>query len=242
MNDKKYGFYLQIQEDCLKNANQFSKDAILLKENGSLGHAYSLAVLGFEELSKFWIGVDLFFDAYDEDSDEVKEVQKDHVNKQILGWNHVIGFFTLEYMEKTSKKEELSELIKLLSNGQLSLKAYNRKFKQLVQAEVKEDPDMSSMLDILEIERQLTADRCLVEKRRVAGLYVDIDFKNQKILSSPDSFILQDTIFLDTLKGLLDYANDTFHSLKQNLNRKKLQQFVNSVREFSIKLREQESQ
>ena len=241
MNDKKYDFYLQIQEECLKNANQFCKDAIFLRENGSLGHAYSLAVLGFEELSKFWIGMDLFFDAYDEDGEEVKEVQKDHVNKQILGWNHVIGLFTFEYIEETTKKEDVSELINQLSNGQISQKAYIRKFSQLVQLEVKENPDMNSMLDILEIERQLTADRCLVEKRRVAGLYVDIDFKNRMVISSPDSFILEDTIFIDTLKGLLEIVNDLFISIKQNLNRKKLQQYVNNVREFSRQLREWES-
>lgn len=237
LNDMKYDFYLLIQEECLKNANQFCKDAVLLKGSGSLGHAYSLAVLGFEELSKFWIGMDLFFDVYDEESEEVKEVQKDHVNKQILGWNQVIAFFTLEYLEKTSKKEELSELIHLLSEGQLSLKAYNKKFRLLVESEVKENPDMKPMLDILDIEKTLKTDRCFVEKRRVAGLYVDINFKNRRIVSTPDSFILENTIFIDTLKGLLEFANEFFISIKKNLKRKELQQFVKSVRELSRQLR-----
>ena len=68
MESEKEKFYLLTLNTCLKNANQFLKDALVLKEKKSFGHAYSLGVLGFEELAKTWVFYCLFVGLYEEEN------------------------------------------------------------------------------------------------------------------------------------------------------------------------------
>lgn len=44
--------WIRAYKGCLENVNQYVKDAIILKDRRSYGHAFALAVIGQEELSK----------------------------------------------------------------------------------------------------------------------------------------------------------------------------------------------
>ena len=88
----KYDFYLKLMETTLKNANQFRKDALLLRSNLSFGHAYSLAILGFEELAKSWFAFGLFIGTHLETGELVSRITSDHQVKQEIGWQTLASF------------------------------------------------------------------------------------------------------------------------------------------------------
>ena len=51
-------------KETLKNAEEFLQDSRILQKKGSIGHATSLAILGFEEAHKAYL-VSLFHPIFD---------------------------------------------------------------------------------------------------------------------------------------------------------------------------------
>lgn len=239
MNSSKYDFYLLLQETCLKNAVQFLTDAELLRNNGSFGHAYSLAVLGFEELSKFWMIHNLFFDIYDENDEVVQIMQSSHVDKHILGWNNFSFIVFQEYFHSSEKKEEILEIYEELNNEIISKKAFERKLRKIILSETESVPLAKKTLEIIDILAKLEADFTIMEKRKQEGFYVEYDLSKKQITYSPENFIYDDILFIDAFSVIVDYAKTYHDSFKSNLKRKSIKEYISNFRK-NVQLFKQE--
>ena len=105
MNKKLNEFQLHAAEKCVINAEQFLNDAKLLRDKKSFGHAYSLAVLGFEELAKAAMLVNTFLGTQQEETKEIQKMLENHLQKQVYMWNQITAFIFLEWSEIIKKSE-----------------------------------------------------------------------------------------------------------------------------------------
>ncbi|NPD90442.1 MAG: AbiV family abortive infection protein [Asgard group archaeon] len=239
MKQKSQEFYLELAETCLANAVQFSKDAIVLCDNESFGHAYSLAVLGFEELAKTWIAFDLFL-GISQDTDEIIElIQVDHITKQIYLWNMFGTFIRMEWLKVTKYAQEVTE-ISMKKN--ITEKEANRKIKKIIQKDC-EDTDnenvadiASSLLQIEDVLGQLNANHKLMDNKKKKGFYVGFDINAQKITNDPLKFS-NNPIFIETLNGLVNYTKIFITGLKENLDSPLIQKYILESRKIMDSIR-----
>lgn len=230
-------FYLNIQEECLKNAEQFIKDAQLLRSKNSLGHAYSLAVLGLEEIARFWIIFFIYMNFYTEDSIEVELANTKHVFKQRFAWSIFSSLIIIVWLETSEYKEEIAILVEELNAGKISYEAYEKKFNRLLKEESQKSPSASNVLRLEKEIKKLNADYQIVEKKRKRGLYVEYDISEKQIKSTPDSFIREDVKFIDTVQVFSDYVRDVFNAMKTNLHRKEFMSNLLEIRQFAEGIR-----
>ena len=162
---------------CLDNVEQYIKDAQLLVENGSYGHAFALAVLGEEELSKAFIYHMCSEGFLPEDiAKRVGRTRDSHVRKQALA-----GTLTLTY----KIVELLQSIVK--SSWEQAPKDLKKR-REIVHEKLKETVDSmrrnkgklkQRMFEFF--ERIAT-----LEEDKESGLYVDVDI-TEGTLSSPKS-------------------------------------------------------
>lgn len=113
MKEEKDKMLLQIADTCMKNSEQFLEDAKLLQENHSYGHSYALAVLGFEELAKASVLINIYLGIHQNNTAETKQIFSNHVNKQLILWNEICGLVSLEWYDIISKSKFSGELDKI---------------------------------------------------------------------------------------------------------------------------------
>ena len=113
-------------QSCLNNAEQYFKDAHLLVENGSYGHAFAFTVLGEEELAKAYI--------YHECSEGLlpepiaKQMGKNrgsHIRKQLLAATLVASFGFVKFFQEvadTSREEAKEDKNEYFQANQRKLK------------------------------------------------------------------------------------------------------------------------
>jgi AbiV family abortive infection protein len=165
-------------QSCLNNVEQYFKDAHLLVENGSYGHAFAFTVLGEEELSKAYI--------YNECSegflpeDIVKKMGKgsrSHMRKQLLAATLIPSFGFVSFFQ------ELADTCVEEAKGDRSkyFQALNRELKDKEKIEERFTRMMQS------IERMVTS-----EEDKQNGLYVDVKLE-EGILKSPE-FMKKSTV------------------------------------------------
>lgn len=133
----KYDFYLKLMKISLENANQFRKDALFLREKLSFGHAYSLAILGFEELAKCWFAFGLFIGEFQDTDEIVTDITRDHLVKQMLGWQTLAMVIMNEWFEHSKFVSEIQILLQQLTKGEISLKSYTKRFFNYAELESK---------------------------------------------------------------------------------------------------------
>ncbi|MHA1667493.1 MAG: AbiV family abortive infection protein, partial [Candidatus Heimdallarchaeaceae archaeon] len=131
----KYDFYLKLMEVTLDNADQYRKDALLLREKLSFGHAYSLAILGFEELAKVWFAFGLFIGEFRETDDIASDITSDHLTKQEIGWQILSIAIMSEWLEQSKFMPKIQDLIQELVKGKISIQAYTKKFYNFAEIE-----------------------------------------------------------------------------------------------------------
>ncbi len=226
----KFDFYIKLMDVCLSNSEELLRNAITLRKNSSFGPAYSLAVLGFEELSKYWFTFGLFIGIYQESDEEVSLLQTNHIYKQHLGWQTLSNYILAEWLEQTIYKSEFEELWTKLSTKELSAKAYQRKFNELLKIDSESSNLAKAVLDLDDIIRKLKNDPKIMDSRRNQGFYVEFDLTKREITSTPDSFIYEHTIFIDTFDFFLNFSKDYFLELKGNLKRRKVQETISNFR------------
>lgn len=163
-------------KSCLDNVEQYLKDARMLIENRSYGHAFALTVLGEEELSKAFIYC-MCSEGWVPES-FIKRVGKranSHRRKQVIA---ATLFFTLEIIQffknivDLSKKEGEGDLRK-------SIEIANKKLKEAMDYMQKNKDEMKSRMDQF-FERFAT-----LEEDKEKGLYVDV--KIEGVFTSPES-------------------------------------------------------
>ena len=226
----KYDFYLKLIEVTLKNVEQYSKDAILLRDNLSFGHAYSLAILGFEELAKCWFAFGLFIGEFQEDDEIVPKITSDHLVKQNLGWQILAGFILFEWYESTIYKSEIKHLAEQFQSGNISLEAHNRKFYSFAELESKKSSIALSVLELTKVLEKLDKDNLFMTKRKNEGFYVDFNLIKKEITNTPDKFILADVDFIETFNGFFNFTKDFIQHIKENLERKTMKEAIENIR------------
>ncbi|MCE7749476.1 MAG: AbiV family abortive infection protein [Candidatus Heimdallarchaeota archaeon] len=233
----KYDFYSKLMKVILDNANQFRKDAQLLREKLSFGHAYSLAILGFEELSKCWFVFGLFLGEYEASDDIVSDITSVHLTKQELGWQIIAMIVMMEWFEETQFQDEIQELFKQLTKGVINLETYTKKYMKFAERESNSSDLAQRVLKLEEVSKKLEADNKYMMKKKNEGFYVDFDLIKRKITSSPDKFILGDIQFIDTFDGFYLYTEELFKAILDNLKRKSIQEALKNTRAMFRRLR-----
>lgn len=238
MNKKLNEFQLLAAEKCVINAEQFLNDAKLLKNNKSFGHAYSLAVLGFEELAKAAILVDVFLGILQEETKKIQKKLENHLEKQFYMWNQIGGLVTLEWFEIIQK----SELKDKIPDIPIKNKKDEKKFEKLLLAVVKEISENTEnleaanislrMLEIEDIKQQLTKNHLLMDKRKQDGFYVDINLDSKKIRNDPQTFTLKNTKLFRTLEGIIPFTKTYVEGLIELIKQPEWVDRVQNIRKF----------
>ncbi len=226
----KYAFFLKLAELTLNNAKQFLNDSKLLRDNRSFGHAYSLAVLGFEELSKCWVVLTLYIGGFKEEDEEIVLSTTNHTFKQIFGWSILASFIQSEYLETTKYRTRIKELGSQLTKGILSYKAYTKKLNEIVTEESKTSELAKAIIDLEDVINKINNDSAVMEKRKQEGFYVDYNIPSRIILNTPDSFNLEKTKFIETFDFFLQFSQNFYLGIKENRKRKSIQKGIQDLR------------
>jgi AbiV family abortive infection protein len=246
MRENKDEFYLELIQKCVKNAKQFYLDALELKKIKSYGHAYALAVLGFEELGKAWGIAFLQIGIYQEDDKIIKELFKDHIIKHFAGWE-ILSMFFIESWEdfvlNSKYKERYENLSTLDINGKPQPEVYKKQLWDLV-LDMSSDDDKeiskaaNKYINLKEILDDLSENNRLLNNRKLLGLYVDVDFENsiikKNIIYEPEAFGEDNLGMIDTLETFLNISETVLNIYKDNINNPKFIRF----KEFVIKIME----
>lgn len=178
---------------CVNNVEQYFKDAHLLVENGSYGHAFAFAVLGEEELSKAFIYREYSEGLFPEDI--VKKMVRfrgSHIRKQLLAATLLPSFGFVRYFE------EMADTCREEAKGDKS------KYFQAINREIK---DKNRFEDYFTRIMQTIKRMVKSEEDKENGLYVDVKLE-EGLLESPESFGKQ------TVEERLTQSEELFQFIK----------------------------
>jgi len=223
-----FDFYLTVCEKCLENATQFQKDALLLREHQSFGHAYASAVLGFEELAKAGMYFEFFFGLEGEYEYNIKE----HITKQTFLWNYIALFIFSKFFGELKKQKEItiadfSSIEKfdftekqLIQIAKQHLNSTNEEFAHLCRL----------FLELIDVLATLEKDPYYMNERKKRGLYVDPEMLNEKNYRLPQQFSESDMVLVDMFKVIIEICSEVFSSFKAKLSDKNFQTIITNIR------------
>ena len=164
-------------KSCLDNVEQYLKDARMLIENESYGHAFALTVLGEEELSKAFIYY-MCSEGWIPES-FIKRVGRranSHRRKQVIAATFSFTFGITEFFKNlmNSSKEEGE------GDPRKTIEIANKKLKEAMDYMQKNKDEMKSRMDQF-LERFAT-----LEEDKEKGLYVDVIIE-EGVFTSPKS-------------------------------------------------------
>jgi len=235
INDK---INLEIAEKCLRNSEQFLIDAKSLQEIGSFGHSYALAVLGFEELSKVSVLINMYLGTHQYNKKETKDIFSNHVNKQLLLWNEICGLIVLEWNDIIRKSNFSKDLDKISKDTKKDEKMWDKLFWKLVKKiandkkEIKASNISLRLLEVENIIQSLNKDNKIMDKRKQNGFYIDIDLEKMEIKNDPFSFTKSNTKLIDTLEGIITFTGGLLRNIQRNVNDPKLAEAIFHIRKF----------
>lgn len=190
---------------CYENAVQFVQDAELLFAHQSYGHCYALLVLGLEEWSKAMTGF-LFHLGFPRIADtELQSILKDHTWKQRFGLVMVSSFHVDYVIEESEMKEDYMKIVQGLAEGQIDLSTYGDEFFRLL----KQDPSNAAqnLTQFFDVIDELAKNHRIIEERKHAGLYVEIDPENFSVTSPQDVFTKEQAAeYLETYKYIVNFT------------------------------------
>ncbi|MFX0058381.1 MAG: AbiV family abortive infection protein [Candidatus Heimdallarchaeota archaeon] len=188
-----------------QNAENLINNAILLMNNGSYGHAYALAVLSFEEWSKWWNGVFIFMGLlkYEE---YLTSPRKNHPYKHISAIQILFILIYSEWFETSDKQEEVKELSMQFFKGEISEKKHTKFMISLLKQD--NSREAANLLDAINQIEEFEINPRLLEKKRQRGLYVEIDRKNGGVFD-PQQFRKPEVEpFINSMKEILNYTSE----------------------------------
>ena len=158
---------------CLQNAKQFIDDAKLLISQKSYGHAFSLAALAEEEISKALI---YYAEAMGLKGDiDKKEIYNHNFKQAIAGMNTLFEIIIFSLFDKMFILEKIKDPNKLRKRRDKIVWGHINKMKNAMKSGTKE---------YYEMEKNMNHFKSL-ERHKQRGFYVDIDEKGT-ILSPKD--------------------------------------------------------
>lgn len=213
---------------CLENAEQYIKDAELLIENSSFGHAYAFGVLAYEELGKAKMLSVVVLYSYFSGKKDIPIPKKTwenrrknpffmHPKKQKIEkiadelFGAIYQWFYQNFGIKELESEKLCEedvkefldfiqpIIKILGNTGL-IQLVFQGLKRFVEGELE---DLLEERDFDKILNDFT-----LEDKKWAGLYVDLNWKDRKFASPK-------IIRKDDASKCLEYIKRSFRIMKE---------------------------
>jgi AbiV family abortive infection protein len=195
--------WVHAYKKCLENADQYAKDAITLKENGSYGHALALAMIGQEEASKafFYFVIGVLKEAKEEELSEkwLKEIRSPGAHEKKLE----LGILALP-MEKVidigvyGAKMGLPGLQNRARRGESLEKLTREGLERYAVPGIK-------LLE--ELKRPAKRKSGKIQKLKKRGLYVDVS-KDRKVVHGPFDIMEKDvTEELDRLNEIRRIAD-----------------------------------
>ncbi|HUT81372.1 MAG TPA: AbiV family abortive infection protein [Candidatus Bathyarchaeia archaeon] len=241
MTDNNNEFYLELILKSLGNAKQFNSDAKLLSENNSFGHAYALAVLGFEELAKAWGIFYLHLGIHEKDDELIEKLFSNHVIKHYVGlqaFSLLVLHLWDDFILSTKYKEEYENIKILDANDKHQKEEFEKQLMNFVHDKSKdEDKEISETAKqyhrLKKILDDFSNDNNLINDKKLLGLYVDADLDTH-IIEGPDFFTKENIGFIDTVEGFLNLSEHILKGYVDNSNKPEFMQY----REFSIKIME----
>ncbi|MFQ5979048.1 MAG: AbiV family abortive infection protein [Candidatus Heimdallarchaeota archaeon] len=204
-----------------ENAKQFLRDAEILLENNSPGHAYSFCVFAFEEWSKALTALNLMLGVEQPQDQDVQAIFRNHRLKHRNALvNAFLGLF-IQWIELSPSKDEISSVFSDFYQNGLSEESMRRKFRKIgLEENTHESSVIVSFLDLIEdFERNPR----LIEDRRLQGIYVGFDFKTGATYG-PFNFTVPETREkLETYQTLIEGWEGVYEVLK---NRKLQNKFI----------------
>ncbi len=232
MNDEGYEVLLDISEKSLVNAEQFLKDAKLLRDNESFGHAYSLAVLGFEELSKsiwaFFVNIGLM-DLVEYDR---KKIFRQHVTKQIVGWETIEAFFLIYFEIRIDDSKYKTKFDEIMKKKPRKLEELHEQLRSLF-TEITKDKDIkyshlaNQLLRILDIHEEINTNR--MNNRKNEGFYV-YDINESGEIKTPQQFTLENMEFINTASSFIQIFRTIKDYILNNLDNPLVEAMMQSIR------------
>jgi len=207
-------------ENCanlsLENAEQYIKDAELLIENSSFGHAYAFAILAYEELGKTLMCIFGMLVCWFTNKDVItptikgwNKTFKNHVTKQIImrviDELH-IAVYQLFYQrcgvkESEMKRLEVKDMKELTKKFIQSPDNAIKLIESIFSSKEKFEKDLEGLLKDRSVDRVIEEfpSKRPLEKEKWRGLYVD--YKEEKFIS-PNMIEKEEAVrYLADVKG-----------------------------------------
>jgi AbiV family abortive infection protein len=180
-------------QSCVNNVEQYFKDAHLLLENGSYGHAFAFTVLGEEELSKAYIYNECSEGFLPEDIvAKMGKGSRSHMRKQLLAATLVPSFGIVKFFQ---------ELADTCAEG---AKGDRSKYFQALNRELKDKEKIEERFTrMMQLIKRMAAS----EEDKQNGLYVDVKLE-EGVLKSPESLKKQ------TVEERLAQAEELFQFMR----------------------------
>jgi len=245
MTENKDEFYFEIILKSLANAKQFHLDTIELSKIKSYGHAYALAVLGFEEIAKAWGVLYLQFGLYQEDDEFIRELFRNHITKQFAGWqtfSMIFLHFWEEFVKNSKYKDKLEEISVIDDNGKLQLETYKKELWDLIlDMSIDDNKEISNaanqFIKLKQILDDLSSNNFLMNDRKLLGFYINVEFKNN-IVKGPETFTKDNLELIDTLGSFIEISEISIKNYQQNINNPIFIQYKEFVKKLMQKVRE----
>ena len=215
--------FSKVSKESLENAQLWIKDAELLMDNRSFGHAYSLIVIADEEISKAHVCWLVAEDMIPYDSKLVKQAFSDHLIKGQMSFGIELSRFFRAMYETLSNKEK--KAIKEKDATELK----NAFFSKISDDELEEFTE-----SLNKIWKWVDVVVKFRERIRQIGLYVNFDW-NRRIMTTPK------TIDEDTVQGLLEGVKSRYEGIKYilttstNKEKKRMKEFFSLIPEEAWK-------
>ena len=226
---------------CVKslvNAKQFLVDAQLLYKNKSYGHAYSLSVLGFEELAKIWTGYYLLLGIHNEKDAEIDDLFFDHVLKQRINWKTIKALLDTILFEQILKTEYRVKLLEK-TKGVTNIEVFNNHLWELIQEMSEDKKNMeianiaTNQLELKKILQRYNEDKYFMNKRKNDGFYVGFNSDARKV-KSPQDFTLDDTKFIDFFQWFCDYTESSLTVFREKIHDSGLKEAIQMLNEIEL--------
>lgn len=202
---------------CLQNAKQFLDDAKLLLSRKSYGHAFSLAALAEEEISKALI---YYLERIELHKFNKKKDICNHSFKQEMARINTLGEVALASLFiKMLPLERIKDPKKLLKRRNKIVGEHCHKLGRAMQFGTREYYEMEKKMNHF----------LQLEKRKQLGFYVDIDEKGEVL--SPKDISCREAKFCI---NLVDKRHQSFSYLESNLGIKKSDKMFNKFMKFLV--------
>ena len=199
-----YMYFKDLCEKILANTERLMKDAIILREKKSYGHAISLAILGIEELGKTWFVFDVFLGIEKSNRQLIQKMNSSHMTKQTYGWKRFVEFFYGKFIMEIMKHKDKFNV----ENFELTETIDEFKVKNILKQSM--DLDLADivntaliLLKINDISKQIVENGVL-DKLKNNGLY--LGFNHQEVTNNPLDFTVNNTNLIDIFNDLVEFS------------------------------------